>query len=396
MTEAINFIILGNNAYADYEKRDMAGSMRLKNIFNPMLGNKDITISNLIILDLLGIQHDQKKQSTIPEVDCLSIGFSSIKNPLSVIRYLRLGMAFIKAHKKENSKNIIYNYQNPDIRNILLVLYAKYKGFKIVFDIVEDIRHFETKTRNVRLQKSISLFLLKRIPKYADAVFVISSHLEKFITNITSAKIPVLLLPISVDFDNFNENDLIKKENIIHIFYGGSFDPKDGLEYLLEAIEILGKTNHHFKLVLSGKAHPDDMKRIFPLINNNSLVDFRGFLSTQDYFKLLSSVDICCMTRDNSSFANAGFPFKLGEFLAAGKLIVASRVGDVEKYLTHKQNAFLINPENTSDIVEGLTYFIDNMATLTQSMGSEARKVAEHYFDAKVSSRYMLDKCLSI
>jgi hypothetical protein len=128
MTEAINFIILGNNAYADYEKRDMAGSMRLKNIFNPMLGNKDITISNLIILDLLGIQHDQKKQSTIPEVDCLSIGFSSIKNPLSVIRYLRLGMAFIKAHKKENSKNIIYNYQNPDIRNILLVLYAKYKG----------------------------------------------------------------------------------------------------------------------------------------------------------------------------------------------------------------------------------------------------------------------------
>ncbi len=397
MNKKINFIILGVNAFANYETRDMAGSMRIKNLFNPLIHDKDVSISNLIMLDLLSMKYHNNTESTIPGIDCLSIGYKSIFNPLSVIKFLKKGKNFINTHKDKSAKNIIYNYQYPDVRNFLLLIYAKYKGYKIVFDFVEDKKHDFAKTWNEKLHKQFSLAFIKMIPLYTDIIFAISNHLVKEITNVTHNRIPVYILPISVDFKNINyHKQVAAAERTIKIFYGGSFAKKDGLEYLLEAIEILKKKNYNFKLLLSGKAEPADKERIFPQIINNHLIDYKGFLSTDDYFKLLNSVDICCMTRNNSAFANAGFPFKLGEFLAAGKIVIASRIGDVENYLEHKQSAYLVTPESTSEIVEGLMYCIDNLDMLTETMGIKAKLVAEQYFDAKISSKFMLEKCTSI
>lgn len=396
MNKKINFIILSINAYANYETRDMAGSMRVRNLFNPLIENEDVSINNLIMLDLLSIQRDGQNQSTVPGVNCLSIGYRSVTNPISVIRFLQRGKNFIKAHKKQNEQNILYNYQYPDIRNFLLLIYAKYKGFKIVFDFVEDKKHDRANTWNEKLQKRLSIALLKIIPFYADLIFVISDYLLKEVTKITGNKIPVFILPISVDFKNIIAQKKINEEATIKLFYGGSFAQKDGLEYLLEAVNAMGKNNYNFKLILTGKAEPADRERLLPLITDNPFVDYRGFLSTDEYFKLLNSVDICCMTRNNSAFANAGFPFKLGEFLAAGKLVIASRIGDIEKYLEHKENAYLIKPESTQEIIEGLTYYMNNLALLMPTMGAKARLVAEKYFDAKVSSRFILEKCSNI
>jgi glycosyltransferase involved in cell wall biosynthesis len=396
MNKKINFIILSINAYASYETRDMAGSMRVRNLFNPLIDNEDVSISNLIMLDLLSIQYDGQNQSTVSGIDCLSIGYRSVTNPISVIRFLKRGKNFIKAHKKKNEQNILYNYQYPDIRNFLLLMYAKYKGFKIVFDFVEDKKHDRANTWNEKLQKKLSIALLKIIPFYADLIFVISDYLLKEVTKISGNKIPVFILPISVDFKNIIAQKKISEEATIKIFYGGSFAQKDGLEYLLEAVNVMGKNNYNFKLILTGKAEPEDKKRLLPLITDNPFVDYRGFLSTDEYFKLLNSVDICCMTRNNSAFANAGFPFKLGEFLAAGKLVIASRIGDIEKYLEHKENAYLITPESTPEIIEGLTYYMNNLTLLMPTMGAKARLVAEKHFDAKVSSRFILEKCSSI
>lgn len=396
MNKNINFIILNVNVYAAYETRDMAGSLRVKNIFDPLLNNSSISISNLILLDLLSLQNNNNNQSINNNIDCLSIGYTSFKSPKSILGYLKKGIQFIKKHHKKDAENIIYNYQHPDIRNFIFLLYAKLKGFKIVFDFVEDKQHETVVTLNDKVRQNLSLFFLKLIPFYADAVFVISTHLLSEAGKLTRNKIPVYLLPISVDFKNI---DVYKKEPVngtAQIFYGGSFAQKDGLQYLLAAMDILKERNYKFKLILTGKGRPEDIEILFPKFKDNDLIDYRGFLSTQQYFKLLSSVDICCMTRNNSAFANAGFPFKLGEFLAAGKLIIASKIGDVDKYLTHKENAYLITPESTDEIVDGLSYYLNDLKNLSQSMGGKAREVAEKNFDANLSSSFMLEKCRNL
>jgi glycosyltransferase involved in cell wall biosynthesis len=113
-----------------------------------------------------------------------------------------------------------------------------------------------------------------------------------------------------------------------------------------------------------------------------------GFLSTEDYYATLNSCDIFCMTRVNSQFANAGFPFKLGEFLASGKGVIATKVGDVSNYLDDK-NALLISPNSVSELTEALTVFIKDPAKISV-LGAEARKTAETHFDSEKVSMKLL------
>lgn len=52
-----------------------------------------------------------------------------------------------------------------------------------------------------------------------------------------------------------------------------------------------------------------------------------GFLVDSAYSDTLSSAGILCMPRINNGYAYAvGFPFKLGEYLATGKPVIATAV----------------------------------------------------------------------
>ncbi len=114
-----------------------------------------------------------------------------------------------------------------------------------------------------------------------------------------------------------------------------------------------------------------------------------GFLNTEDYYALLNTCDIFCMTRINSKFANAGFPFKLGEFLASGKGVIATNVGDVSKYLHNEENSLLITPDSVSGIKNALLTFVNDPEKI-HALGKEARKTAEKYFDSdKVSLKLL-------
>ena len=66
------------------------------------------------------------------------------------------------------------------------------------------------------------------------------------------------------------------------------------------------------------------------------------------------------MTRTNSAYANAGFPFKLGEFLATGKPVVASNVSDVGKFFKDRHDSMLVKPGDRKDIVSAVEYLLAN------------------------------------
>ncbi len=383
----LNLIILNINAYAGYPGRDMAGAMRVRNIFDPLLKEPDVKIANLIPLNLLELEHRNDQSTCMPEVDCLSIGYTRIYNLFSLFRYWSKGCAFIRKRFDKSQCNIIYNYESPDIRNILFLLYAKWKGYRIFVDIVEDKAHDHRKSLNDKIRVALSLRMLKSLRHYADAVVVISSHLYSKLESYTRKKVPVMLLPVSVNTELFPKQQPEKNQyEQLHIFYGGSFAPKDGLDILIRAFKSLTSTTRPAKLILSGRGRSEDMQLIFDEISGHPHIEYRGFLSTADYFKTLREADICCMTRNNSAFANAGFPFKLGEFLAAGKVVIASEVGDVKHYLKHLENAYLIEPGSMEAIRKALTDCINGYGELSKRMGAAARETAEIYFSARKSS----------
>ena len=370
----------------------MAGSMRVRNLLEPLLEKKIISVYNLFDLKMC--------PENIPFTGIINeIGYKVIrsqpKNIFSIIKFYCSGFRFLQLNKKSQAKNILYNYSTPDIKNILFILYAKLIGYKVIIDVTEDNRY---KTRYAsfleRIRVKSSFYLLKKLSLFADAVLVISTYLEQRISSISKGKIPVILVPISVNFKYFKGPNKWNDKREIKIFYGGSFGQKDGLEFLIQAFDIVAYNFDNIRLVLTGKEYDDfDFKNIMSFINNannRSQIEYKGFLETEAYYKLLNDCDIFCMTRNNTKFANAGFPFKLGEFLATGKVVISTDVGDISKYLKNGINCILIKPESVDEIVTALNYSINNYSKM-ESIGNQARRTAEDNFNSDILSQKLYE-----
>jgi glycosyltransferase involved in cell wall biosynthesis len=86
------------------------------------------------------------------------------------------------------------------------------------------------------------------------------------------------------------------------------------------------------------------------------------------------------MVRDATTYASAGFPFKLGEYLATGKPVIASRIDDVDKYLEDRRSAVLIEPGSVEAIAEAMRYIL-RRPDAARAIGREGREVARNAFE---------------
>lgn len=385
MTPTMNVVICGINAYGAYTPRDMAGGMRVRNIFDQLTADPQLAVSNLVLLDLQEVEHNDDRRRSARHIPCLSIGYSRIYRPRSVIRYLRSGFTFLRNQEKAAACNVLYNYDSPNIRNIAFVLYCRRRGFKIVFDIPEDDSHKQCITMNDKIRIAISRGLLLLIRYYADAVFAVSTSLVAKLQAAGRGKVPVQLLPVSVDVDRFAHNQAPSRDEVI-AFYGGTFAPKDGVENLIAAVEAITARGIALKLVLTGEGHSKAVDFTKDAARRNPCIQYKGRLDHDKYLKVLEEADICCVTRVDSPFANSGFPFKLGEFLAAGKVVIASESGDISLYLRHLQNAYLVSPGSVPEIIDALEYCVKNIDHLRNDLGRSARETARRHFDAADSA----------
>ena len=87
------------------------------------------------------------------------------------------------------------------------------------------------------------------------------------------------------------------------------------------------------------------------------------------------------MTMINSKYANAGFPFKLGEMLATGKPVLATKVGDVNNFLENMVSAILVEPNSAEGIAKGLKFIIENPHQ-AMTIGLNGKGKALEYFDS--------------
>jgi glycosyltransferase involved in cell wall biosynthesis len=96
------------------------------------------------------------------------------------------------------------------------------------------------------------------------------------------------------------------------------------------------------------------------------------------------------MIRTRTQYAGAGFPFKLGEFLASGKPTIATRIGDVGLYLQDRVNALLVEPDSVESIMEALRFVLDNPDRSIE-IGVRGRDIATHFFDTRVVGQVVRD-----
>jgi glycosyltransferase involved in cell wall biosynthesis len=357
----------------------LAGTNRLQNIIFYLKRQEDTTVYNIALEDrskLLGAPGQQEFIQEYKEIYYAPTVGLFIKHLFQTSWYL------LKVRKK-GSRNVIYFYGEVDIKNFFFVLWARLVGYKIVIDVVEDLdAHIKFRSLKNKLKYKSAVFFRKHLGWFADGFTAVSTHLSDKL-QVRFPTIPLFFLPVTINKHLMDASAGSRTDRPANILYSGSFNEKDGLIFMLEALAGVKSAGQSFTFILSGKGTPSEMESFWSAVKAFGLesdVDYRGFLERGAYIKILTEeADVLCMTRINSAYANAGFPFKLGEFLSTGKPVIASRVGDVEKYLTLR-DAYLVEPENPEEIKKALLHAITH-PDLSTEIGRNGRKVAMAWFD---------------
>jgi glycosyltransferase involved in cell wall biosynthesis len=232
-----------------------------------------------------------------------------------------------------------------------------------------------------------SLDLLERYERLnlqaAARIFVVSDverqNLEA--RGIRPAKIVVN--PNGVDTDRFRpgiggaevRNELgIGAEEVVAGFVG-TFGPWHGVVQLAEAIKRV-PSKARFLLVGSGSLH-GEVERILRAETESGRVIFTGTVAHERVPQLLDACDILVSPHiplaDGSDFF--GSPTKVFEYMAMGKGIVASRLGQIGEVLEADETALLVEPGNVDELASAIKKLVES-PDLRARLGTQARAVA--------------------
>jgi glycosyltransferase involved in cell wall biosynthesis len=388
MTSKINLIFMGGFTYP----HGMAGTRRIQNIISGLKEYPDIVTRVMLqrqsVNDsiLSGVHEGTSYETVMGNLFKLQMLLS-----LPILHYRTITV--LKRVFLSDHKNIIYFYGPLFLESVLPLSYAQRLGYKIVFDVIEDYSLTTEISRSfyLYLRAILSSRISSRIKDLAAGIIVISSYLEEKFRMLTQNKVPIHYLPISVDMDRFfDKTDRLK--STVSLFYAGSFSKKDGLPVLFDAFDRLADRYENIHLIITGLGDKEDMKIFLARMDmspHKDRIEFKGYLDDKEYYATLKEADIPCMTRVGIPFANAGFPFKLGEFLATGKPVIASRVSDVDRFLVHGQNAMLVHPGSSTEIFEAVKFILDNPESAA-TIGARGREVAKSVFDHRQQAKVLL------
>ena len=340
--------------------------------------------------------------------------------------------SIIEPELKRPFGGLLYNfYAGRALRRKLLELtpdfiYHRYTGYtffvskiakKLSIPLILEFNSFDTwkmkhwgKSRgSVRGSLNYILYnIVKRIEVYnlknASLIVVVSHPLKADLLKMGIPEEKILVSPNSADTDKFNPEtekgekckELQQKlglGNKMVVGFSGTFGPWHGVPQLTKAIDKNLKDqllpNIHFLLIGDGELRPEAENQI----GHYSNVTFTGTVPYSEIQHYLAICDVLVSPHnpqvDGGEFF--GSPTKLFEYMAMGKGIVASNLGQIGKVLEHGKTAWMVKPGDPEDLAGGIKRLIDDK-TLRESLGENARKEAISKYTWKEHTRRIITK----
>lgn len=362
--------------------KGMAGTKRIQHAIDALNSYPDISVSVLCARQPSELNPPDGEHKGVPYSTIMPDAFRGafmLKYPLYFFRARRAFRRLVKP----TAKGVLLVLGPPVVDDLPLILEARRQNYKVVLDVVEDdtVAKKIICSRVARVRRASALALGRYGIRYADGFIVISSRLYDKYRSLTKGRTPLLKRPISVDFTCFPSPE-VQSLKEIRLFYSGSFGVKDGIEFLIDAFEILAGDIPSLRLILVGQPDPDRLSSVLGKIKNcrfRQRIEYKGYLDDDAYYHELNRASIMCMTRIDHPYAHVGFPFKLGEYLASGRPVIASDVSDIKEFLTHQESALLIRPGSTQDLIDSVHYLLE-YPEKASAIGLHGRQVARQHF----------------
>lgn len=261
-------------------------------------------------------------------------------------------------------------------------------GAKYFFTILEHPR------RNARAEEDVEYEVyMNAIANMYDAMLVITEYIRDIFVTHGRTK-PILVNPIIVDTKLFRHTEQIETEHPIqNLLYCGNLCHEEEMEILLREFAMIVKKHSYAKLKVIGgggsRKQTEELvsryRNLSRILSINNSVEFSGRLPNDKVAYQYTDADAFLLPRPFREYSEAGFPTKLGEYLATGKPVIAYATGDIPKYLTHKETAYLAMDDHegtfASLVIEAMS---DSNA---RSIGRNGRAIAESSFSIGATAK---------
>ena len=206
--------------------------------------------------------------------------------------------------------------------------------------------------------------------KYIIKKIIISKALNKVLK---LKKKDYLVLHDGVDILNFKKRKKIKK--IKTVAYVGSFYKGRGINLILK----MANRFHYLQFNLYGQ-NQDDLKISLKNLKLFNFIDYNKVPS------ILNSADILLMPYEkkvwvrskNLNTANYCSPLKMFDYLAAGKIIMSSKLDGICEVLKHNKNSIIVKSHNYEDWSYSLKKILTNYYNIDE-IQKNALITARHY-----------------
>jgi glycosyltransferase involved in cell wall biosynthesis len=241
----------------------------------------------------------------------------------------------------------------------------------------------------------------RRLPRLVDTLSVASEGIRRLALELGFPEDRIFPAHVGADLQRFHPDvdgrEVREAYGITGplVLYLGQLSGAQYAELFLEAAERIHARRPDTRfLVVGGGDRLDELKVMAEDMRLLDYLQFTGPLPKPHIPFYLAAADVATAVFVDNEQQRCKSPLKIAEYLAAGKAIVASRVGEVPFMVGDA--AILVEPGSADALAEGVLRFLEN-PDLAREMGRRARKRAEEEFSWEVTARNLeLAYCTAI
>lgn len=205
-------------------------------------------------------------------------------------------------------------------------------------------------------ERPVTFQILRKLVTQSDMVITNSYKVKERclkIEKVPSEKIRVIQNAIDIDkFNQISSTDARRKLNLSSdafiVGVLGNLRPVKGQKYFVKAaVELEKKIPEAIFILVGSGPQENELKKMTVELGINHKTIF--LKNTTDVPTIISTFDVAVQSSLSESFSNV-----LLEYMASGKNVIATKVGDAKEIIDNGINGILISPKNHFQIIEAV------------------------------------------
>lgn len=213
-------------------------------------------------------------------------------------------------------------------------------------------------------------------------ILCVSSMLERYWER--ESRAPRLRVPILVDVDATTTRESDGAQRVV---YAGNLAHVDEVTALLESFAMVARANAAARLeVLGDDPGTDAIARFRAMADRlgvGAQVEFAGAVDRERAAHAIATAAVLALPRPKTPWSEAGLSAKLADYLATGRPVVVTGIGDVPQHLEHGASAFVVPPGDRAAFAAAIAAALADPAR-AKEIGERGREVARAAFGTRV------------